>query len=316
VSSDQQLTNVNPQNIAVTPSSQNSIPSQADTTQILGPAPTSTNPADATLPPTPPAGPPPGRYSALADIVRGVFRGASAIDEMHAPGVLAWIAVGFIPVAGTLAAIRDARYALLIRDWGALFFNVLGLIPFAKGFSNVALASRAHQVHRAVHTAHQVAHVVRRGRALGAKGRQVAQASVATGAAHGVGVLNLMASEGATLDRNVFAWPALLFALITALVAPLAAILALVASAVTSFFPTLSQGYATLIVAAMALLWSLSAVMLARRANRDAKLLMGRQYARAIISWLASVLSWLSFTVVLVASLGLLFAERGLFGVR
>src|SRR4029079_15859550 len=78
------------------------------------------------------------RYSLFLDLYRGVVRGAYAIDDLHAPGLLVWILMGFVPGVGTLAALRDGYYSLEVREWGALLLNLLGLIPFIKGFANIA----------------------------------------------------------------------------------------------------------------------------------------------------------------------------------
>jgi len=56
-------------------------------------------------------------YQLFADLYRGAIRGAYALDELHAPGLLAWILLGFVPGVGALTAARDGYYAFeAVRD--------------------------------------------------------------------------------------------------------------------------------------------------------------------------------------------------------
>src|SRR5260221_13733544 len=79
------------------------------------------------------------RYSPLRDLWLGAVYGARAGDRLGPLGIFGWILMGFVPVLGTLGALRGAQVALKVHDRGSLFFNLLGLLAFVKGFANLAL---------------------------------------------------------------------------------------------------------------------------------------------------------------------------------
>src|SRR5689334_21467319 len=79
-----------------------------------------------TLPPVDNTMPSTVRYRPFRDIWLGAIYGASAVDILGTLGVITWIVMGFVPVLGTIVALRDARYAFRVRDWWSLFLNMLG----------------------------------------------------------------------------------------------------------------------------------------------------------------------------------------------
>src|SRR5215472_15784657 len=113
------------------------------------------------------------QYHPLRDMWLGAVYGARVADLLGPLGIFAWILTGFVPVLGTVVALRDAQYAWKVRDGWSLLFNLLGLLPFVEGFATFAVLARVKRYHHVLHSAHQIAHAthgVRRGRALGAAG--------------------------------------------------------------------------------------------------------------------------------------------------
>src|SRR5258708_25202361 len=186
-------------------------------------------PVAAEAPPLPGSASSRPRYSPLRDMWRGAVYGARVVDRLGPLGIFAWILTGFVPVLGTLVALRDAQYAWKVHDRWSLFFNLLGLLPFVKGFATVAILARVKRYQRVLYSAHQVAHaahaahaapVVLRGRAVGAAGTRTARSAV-TGAAHGAGALaRLRHDDAAPLLGNRTAWLALVFGLLLLLPLP------------------------------------------------------------------------------------------------
>src|SRR5260221_7488685 len=149
-------------------------------------------------------------YHLSVDLFRGIVEGAYAVDNLHTPGLIALILVGFVPVLGTLAAARDAYYSLEVREWTALLLNLVGLLPFMKGFANLLEVAQLHRLHPVAHAAHQIAHVARHGRKVRAGSREAAAAI--TGISHEAGAPVLVVSRRDLPLGNGAAWPALLLA--------------------------------------------------------------------------------------------------------
>ncbi|HEV2238738.1 MAG TPA: hypothetical protein VGR57_18920 [Ktedonobacterales bacterium] len=232
----------------------------------------------------------PRKYHLSLDLWRGVFAGAYAIEDMRAPGLLAWIAVGFVPVIGSLAAVRDAYYSFEVREWSALVLNLLGILPFMKGVTNVLEVAHLHQLHRVAHVAHQVSHVARHGRQVGVAGRRVGRALAGTG--HEAGSAVLLTSHEMPA-QNRAAWPALLLSIFSAVVAPMlmAVVLAVAAGSVllAHAIPLRVPFGASLI----AVLLGVIALAVALQARRSARLLKGRPFSRGFVAGLALFLSCL-----------------------
>lgn len=251
------------------------------------------------------------KYHPLRDMWLGSVYGARAVDIMGPLGIFAWILTGFVPVLGTVVALRDAHYAWKIRDWWSLFFNALGLLPFVKGFSSIAVFARLKRYHRAMHVAHRAAHTMRGGRALGAAGSRVAKRTVLTGTAHGAAALASVRHEDTgPLLANKTAWPALILGLLLLLSLPTLVGLALFANIdgdgllqiLPLPYPVAFEGAATLV--------SLACLLLALHARRVSRRLKESERARPNVSRLAIMCTGLAFLVALVATALLLYGER------
>jgi hypothetical protein len=231
-------------------------------------------------------------YSLFLDLYRGIVRGAYAIEDLHAPGLLVWILMGFVPGVGTLAAMRDGYYSLEVREWGALFLNLLGLIPFIKGFANIADLAMLHRLRHTAHVTHQVAHVARHQRAvqMARRGSRTAvqrSATAASGSAHAAGTVVLVMNHDGDPRQNAWAWPAALLALITFAVAPILIVFALFAAGGQSLLAVSAPLPAVVAAAVTPVVWCLFILLLAVKARRVARRLRGRPFARPGVSSLA-----------------------------
>jgi hypothetical protein len=228
-------------------------------------------------------------------------------------GIFAWILTGFVPVLGTLVALRDAQYAWKVRDGWSLLFNLLGLLPFVKGFASVAILARVKRYHHVLHSAHQVAHaaqVMRRGRALGVAGNRTARSAV-TGAAHGAGALASMRHDDtAPLQGNRTAWPALVFGLLLLLPMPTLVGVAIAANVASAGLVRLVPLPYLIALGGVALLVSLASVLFARHARQVARRLKDSERARPVVSWLAVMCARIVFLLTLGAVALLLYGER------
>lgn len=253
------------------------------------------------------------QYYPLRDMWLGAVYGARVVDRLGPLGIFAWILTGFVPVLGTLVALRDAQYAWTVRDGWSLFFNLLGLVPFVKGFATVAVLGRVKRYHRVMHSAQQVAHaaqVMRRGRALGAAGTPTAR-NVVTGAAHGAGALTSMRhDDAAPVPGNRTAWPALVFGLLLLLPLPTYVGLAIVANVDSAGLLRLLPLPYLITLSGMALLVSLASLLFARHARQVSRRLKGSGHARPVVSWLAVVCTCVAFLMTLGAMALLLYGER------
>jgi hypothetical protein len=77
------------------------------------------------------------RVPVLQDMLNGIFRGDFA-KRLGPAGALTQMVVGFVPVAGTVAALRD-----LLADWAAgdalgVLLNIVALFPIFGGFAKTA----------------------------------------------------------------------------------------------------------------------------------------------------------------------------------
>ena len=97
------------------------------------------------------------RIPFLRDVYNGAVRGDFAV-EIGVVGALTQAALGFVPVVGTLCALRDVLADLRYRDRLGCLLNALALVPFLGGFPKTA------EVIRVIHHAGQVVHVSHRRR--------------------------------------------------------------------------------------------------------------------------------------------------------
>jgi hypothetical protein len=238
---------------------------------------------------------PPVPYHLFVDLYRGVILGAYAIDELHTPGLLAWILEGFVPGVGTLAALRDGYYSLEVREWGAVLLNLLGLIPFVKGFGNIAQVASLHRLRHTAHVSHQVARAAQRA------SRSVRRsATVATGSAHAGGAVVLLLGHDSGPRQNSWAWPAALLSLLTFAAAPVTLLSALLLAggqsllAVSLPLPLVVAGAITPVA------WCVFVLVLALRARRVARQMRGRPFARPGVSSLAF---WLGLGALILTAL-------------
>jgi hypothetical protein len=243
----------------------------------------------------------------------GAVYGARVVDGLGPLGIFAWILTGFVPVLGTLVALRDAQYAWKVRDGWSLLFNLLGLLPFVKGFASVAILARVKRYHQVLHSAHQVAHaaqVVRRSRALGAAGNRTARSAV-TGAAHGAGALASMRHDDtAPPPGNRTAWPALVFGILLLLPLPTLVGVAIAANVESAGLVRLVPLPYLLALGGVALLVSLASVLFARHARQVSRRLKESGRARPVVSWLAVMCTRVAFLITLAALALLLYGER------
>ncbi|HEV7126283.1 MAG TPA: hypothetical protein VGN32_02440 [Ktedonobacterales bacterium] len=273
-------------------------------------------PAGAAVPAAPAA-----HYNIFADLLRGIFQGAYAVDRLHIPGLLIWIAVGFVPVLGTLAAARDAYYCFEVGAWGSLLFNLVGLLPFMKGFATVLdvfqlgklrKLSQLHRIHHVAHAAHQVAHAAGHGRMLRAGGRLGSRkASAITGVSHEAGAMVLVVENKRIPLRNGAAWPALLVALLAAVCLPPVMVLGLDILAGGAYLAYAVPLPIALGGGLVAVLCAVGVLLLARWARQTAKLLKGRPFSRGLVSLAAIILAWFTVLASLATLIAIVYIERG-----
>jgi hypothetical protein len=244
-------------------------------------------------------------YSLFIDLYRGVARGAYALDDLHAPGLLAWILMGFVPGVGTLAALRDGYYSLEVREWGALLLNLLGLIPFIKGFANIADLALLHRLRHTAHVSHQVARVARHQRGLRVARRSGnvmrRSATAATGSTHAGGAVVLVMNHERGPRQNAWAWPAALLALITFALAPMDIVVALLVVGGQSLLAVSAPLLVVVAAAVAPVMWCVFVLLLAVRARHIARRLRGRPFARPGVS---SMAFWLGLCAFLLTALG------------
>jgi hypothetical protein len=244
----------------------------------------------------------------------GAVYGARVADLLGPLGIFAWILTGFVPVLGTIVALRDAQYAWKVRDRWSLLFNVLGLVPFVEGFATFAILARVKRYHHVLHSAHQVAHathVVRRGRGWVAASNRTTRNAVVTGAAHGAGALATVRHDtpGPLLENRV-AWPALIFGLLLLLLLPSFVGLSIAATIASAGLVRLVPLAYLIAVGAVAFLVSLASLLFARHARKVARRLKERGHARPVVSWLAVMCTRVVFLITLGALALLLYGER------
>jgi hypothetical protein len=113
-------------------------------------------PDDATIVRSP-ATRPPRRRSFVGDVSAGLLLGDFARD-LGLPGAVTQVAISFVPLIGSMCAVRDLTADLRHHDGLGAFLNVLALTPIFGGFSKTfeVMRSTAHVGH-AVHSAHRQA---------------------------------------------------------------------------------------------------------------------------------------------------------------
>ncbi len=106
--------------------------------------------------PIPPVAPapavlPPRRRSLIGDVSAGLFLGDFA-DELGLPGAVTQVAISFVPLIGSMCAVRDLVADVRRRDRVGATLNFLALTPILGGFSKTfeVIRSTAHIGH-AVH---------------------------------------------------------------------------------------------------------------------------------------------------------------------
>lgn len=99
----------------------------------------------------------PQRRSFVGDVSAGLFLGDFA-QELRLPGAVTQVAISFVPLLGSMCAVRDLTADLRRHDRVGVFLNFLALTPIFGGFSKTfeVIRSTAHVGH-AVHSAHQQA---------------------------------------------------------------------------------------------------------------------------------------------------------------
>ncbi len=115
--------------------------------------------------PAPPATPaaltsaalPRRRRSLIGDVSAGLFLSDFA-DELGLPGAVTQVAISFVPLIGSMCAVRDLVADVRRRDRVGATLNFLALTPILGGFSKTfeVIRSTAHVGH-AVHISRQQA---------------------------------------------------------------------------------------------------------------------------------------------------------------
>lgn len=77
------------------------------------------------------------RPSVILDVVRGAFLGDYA-PALGLPGALTQVGLSFVPVVGTLCALRDARADQVRRDRPGVILNLLATLPLLGGVAKTA----------------------------------------------------------------------------------------------------------------------------------------------------------------------------------
>jgi hypothetical protein len=250
------------------------------------------------------------RYHPLRDMWLGAAYGARTADILGPLGIFAWILTGFVPVLGTVVALRDAQFAWKIRDWWSLFFNLLGLLPFVEGFATLAILARLRRYHHVLHSAHQVAHVARRGRALGAAGNRAARSTVITGAAHGAGAIaSVRRGDTGPIRENRTAWPAFIFGLLLLLVLPTFAGLAIAANLNSTGLLQLLPLPFLIALTGVVVFVSFASLLLARHARQVSRRLQESGGAHPIVSLLAVICTRIAFVIALGAAALIIYGE-------
>jgi hypothetical protein len=97
------------------------------------------------------------RRSFVGDISAGLFLGDFA-HELGLPGAVTQIVISFVPLIGSICAVRDLTADLRHHDHVGAALNALALTPVLGGFSKTfeVIRNTAHLGH-AVHSAHQQA---------------------------------------------------------------------------------------------------------------------------------------------------------------
>ena len=95
----------------------------------------------------------PRRRSFVGDVSAGLFLGDFARD-LGLPGAVTQVAISFVPLIGSMCAVRDLTADLRPHDHFGAFLNLLALAPIFGGFSKTfeVMRSTAHVGH-AVHSA-------------------------------------------------------------------------------------------------------------------------------------------------------------------
>ncbi len=84
-----------------------------------------------------------GRPPIMRDIVRGALLGDWA-GELGLPGAITQVALNFVPVVGSICALRDAAAGWRTRDRVGVALNLLAIIPW------IGAAAKAAEVWRHV----------------------------------------------------------------------------------------------------------------------------------------------------------------------
>ena len=77
------------------------------------------------------------RPSILSDIVHGAILGDYATD-LGLPGAATQVMLSFVPVVGTLCALRDAQADRLRQDTPGVVLNLLAVLPMIGGVAKTA----------------------------------------------------------------------------------------------------------------------------------------------------------------------------------
>jgi hypothetical protein len=185
--------------------------------------------------------------------------------------------------------------------------NLLGLIPFVKGFGNIAQVASLHRLRHTAHVSHQLARAARQQQALRAARRASRtsrsvqrSATVATGSAHAGGAVVLVIGHESGPRQNGWAWPAALLSLITFALAPVILISALLLVGGQTLLAVSAPLAVVVAAAATPVAWCVFVLALALRARRVARQMRGRPFARPGVS---AVACWLGLCALVLTAL-------------
>jgi hypothetical protein len=130
-------------------------------------------------------------YSLARDLYRGAFLGDFAAT-IGIPGAVTQALLGYVPVVGTITALRDAVADWRLHDVAGIFLNILAAFPVLGGLAKTADVLHAvHRLHRAYstrQTSQQDDLVVNRQRSHGCLAFFISLVVLSLGVLYGLGI--------------------------------------------------------------------------------------------------------------------------------
>jgi hypothetical protein len=136
------------------------------------------------------------QYSVIRDIYSGAVLGDFA-PTVGIPGALTHALLGYVPIVGTITALRDAVADIRVRDGAGIILNLLAIFPVLGGLAKTAdVLHGLHRLNRAYNgrqdeqrqSAEELIESVGRRRGYGCLAFFVSLVMVALGVFYGVGI--------------------------------------------------------------------------------------------------------------------------------